>query len=269
MEEALIAEVGAPMVAVHEYTEKPDQANFHMHIHEEHELYCFLRGKVRIYVEGQLYAPKPGDVFFFKRGEVHNTIQQCPAPYERICVNFREDVLLESESLELGAFLNDRLSNGGKYYPAALRQGTNWLHYLTRMCEADTPQERRLYLTVMLTELSKNPQWCSEEGGARDNVTDVIEYIKQHLTESLDLDQICKKFFISRSHLNRKFKSMTNSTVWDYITTERLLLAKEMLHNGVSPTCVATQCGFEEYATFYRAFKKKYNCSPREGRRGF
>lgn len=263
MNEVRLAVVGHPLIAVHEYTEKLNPENFFTHIHEIHELYCFVGGTAQIFLEGQIYTPKPGDIFLFKRGEAHNIIPQSTVAYERICVNFSEEALLECEKAELEAFLNDT-SVTGKHYPAALRWDNRWRNYLDRMCHADTPEEARLYLTVMLTELRKNPNYSSNKGFVRDVTADVLDYINAHLTEPLNLDHICAKFFLSKSYLNQKFKTLTNTTVWDYITTKRLLLAKQLLQNGELPSRAATRCGFEEYVTFYRAYKKKFGHSPRE-----
>ena len=69
--------------------------------------------------------------------------------------------------------------------------------------------------------------------------------------------------FISKSQLNRKFRNVTGSTVWEYITAKRLILAKELLVRGEKPTSVYTKCGFNDYTSFYRAYKTKFLHSPK------
>ena len=90
-----------------------------------------------------------------------------------------------------------------------------------------------------------------------------IGYIKEHLTEDLSLDSLCEKFYISKAQLNRNFKRTTGTTVWSYIQTKRLLLAKEMLGNGYNPVKVAANCGFNDYCSFFRAYKTKFSVSPK------
>ena len=43
--------------------------------------------------------------------------------------------------------------------------------------------------------------------------------------------------------------------------------AKEMLKNGTSAQETAESCGFKDYSTFYRLFKKSYGITPTECRR--
>ena len=102
----------------------------------------------------------------------------------------------------------------------------------------------------------------TQENSSRE-IIDIVKYINNHLSEELSLDIICDRFFISKSHINRKFKKVIGSTVWEYINIKRLLLAKELLHNGISPTNVYLKCGFKDYCTFFRAYKAKFGVSPK------
>lgn len=74
---------------------------------------------------------------------------------------------------------------------------------------------------------------------------------------------ISEKFYISKSQLNRKFKRITGSTVWEYILTKRLIFAKELLQNGEHPTTVYLKSGFKDYCSFFRAYKIKFGVSPK------
>ena len=46
------------------------------------------------------------------------------------------------------------------------------------------------------------------------------------------------------------------------VPLKRLLIAKQMLSTGISPGVVYSNCGFSDYANFYRAFKTQYGVSP-------
>ena len=124
--------------------------------------------------------------------------------------------------------------------------------------------EKRLYLTILVHELYENRWKIGREELPRDTSKDIITYINEHLTDNLDLETICQRFYLSKSQLNRRFKRVTGSTVWEYISTKRLLLAKEMLQKGEHPTHVAEQCGFNDYCTFFRAYKGRFRISPKE-----
>ena len=115
----------------------------------------------------------------------------------------------------------------------------------------------------VLNEIRKKiPSELNQEN--TDRVGEVIEYINEHLFEEISLDMLSQKFYLSKVHLTRKFKSYVGSTIWEYISTKRLIRAKELLKSGKWPTEVAEICGFNDYSTFYRAYKQKYGVSPKE-----
>ena len=49
---------------------------------------------------------------------------------------------------------------------------------------------------------------------------------------------------------------------------KRIVLAKNMIMNGTPATEVYERCGFNDYSTFYRAFKRYVGVSPDKFRSG-
>ena len=119
---------------------------------------------------------------------------------------------------------------------------------------------------------------AAESEGARHEVEDkagpvvaeVLHYINEHYPDELSLDLLSAKFFISKYHLSHEFHRLVGTSVYRYIIQKRLVIAKQMLANGVAPTDVYGHCGFGDYANFYRAFKAEYHISPKQflGRAG-
>ena len=134
---------------------------------------------------------------------------------------------------------------------------------MEKICENNDINIQSVYLTVLLSELYERFQEIKTQEDSSDGIMDIVKYINYNLSGKLNLDIICDRFFISKSHLNRKFKKIIGTTVWEYITTKRLLLAKELLQNGIAPTNAYSQCGFKDYCTFFRAYKAKFGISPK------
>ena len=97
-----------------------------------------------------------------------------------------------------------------------------------------------------------------------DLMYEVIRYINQNLSADLSLPMLEKRFFISRQYLNQRFKKATGTTVWDYILTKRLILANQLMDEGEPATSAAFASGFCDYSSFYRAYKAKFQVSPRQ-----
>lgn len=94
----------------------------------------------------------------------------------------------------------------------------------------------------------------------------VMEVINENIGDSdLSVDMIAQKVGISRVHLHRKMKELTNQTPHCFIRNIRLQQAAKLLKDGKqSITDVMYACGFSNSASFSTMFKNLYGCSPRE-----
>ena len=93
--------------------------------------------------------------------------------------------------------------------------------------------------------------------------TKILSYLTAHLTEPLSLGAVAEHFYLSKTHVNRIFRETTGATVWGYVTTKRLFLAREMLLRGMTASESALRAGFRDYPTFYRAYKKHFGEMPK------
>ncbi|MBQ8894108.1 MAG: helix-turn-helix domain-containing protein [Clostridia bacterium] len=247
-------------------TEKPNQARFRMHAHDLYEIYCFLSGDADYYVEGNPYRLQPGDIMLMRKSESHVLMLKSEAPYERIVMNFDLPFLegLDPDHYFMRIF-DDRPLGQYNHYSAALFPDNHWVYYLEKMCEFQEPHKQLAFLMPLLAELSECFETVKEASRQQDpdSITSVIRYINQYLTANLSLSLLSERFYLSKAHLNRIFKQSTGSTVWNYIVIKRLLLAREMLLSGQTPTEVYGKCGFQDYTTFFRAYKKHFGTSPK------
>ena len=73
---------------------------------------------------------------------------------------------------------------------------------------------------------------------------------------------------LSSGQLNRKMKSITGNTTQNYVLRLRLEQARILLQSdSESPIAdIAYRCGFEDAATFSRAFKRVFDSTPSQMR---
>ena len=95
-------------------------------------------------------------------------------------------------------------------------------------------------------------------------INSLIEYIEGHLDSKLNLDDVAAHFYISRGTVNRLFRQSMDTTFYKFVTQRRLILAKVLIAEGESMDSISHKCGFLDYSTFYKSFKKEYGISPRE-----
>ena len=100
-----------------------------------------------------------------------------------------------------------------------------------------------------------------------DRFLSICNYIDEHCTEDLSLDQVAKTAGFSKYHFTRLFKQFTNVSFYKYVNQKRIEKAAEMLTEpNISITNVALSCGFESLSSFIRMFKIVKGCSPTEFR---
>ena len=62
------------------------------------------------------------------------------------------------------------------------------------------------------------------------------------------------------------FRAQTGQSIHEYISQQRLMLAQELIRQGVAATDAAFRCGFGSYSSFTRAYAKQFGTTP-TGRR--
>ena len=94
----------------------------------------------------------------------------------------------------------------------------------------------------------------------------VMKTIEQHIFDhTLSVETLASEVGISRVHLNRKLKELTNQTTTDFIKNIRLKRAAELLSQKKHSIAeVADMVGFQNANNFSTAFRKLFGVSPRE-----
>jgi AraC-like DNA-binding protein len=89
------------------------------------------------------------------------------------------------------------------------------------------------------------------------------EYIREHLSESIQVDAIAEELGISRGYLRNVFFAAHGMSPREYLTEERLRAAKVYLKEGTySVAETARLVGYEDALQFSRIFKKHTGLSP-------
>lgn len=95
----------------------------------------------------------------------------------------------------------------------------------------------------------------------------ICNYINEHCTEELTLDEIAKIAGFSKYHFSRLFKQFSNVTFYKYLNQKRISYAEILLaDSSISITEVALRSGFSSLSAFIRMFKLIKQCTPTEFR---
>lgn len=257
----------------HAVDERPDNRDFHLHVHDNFELYCMVSGNVGYVVEGRTYPLRSGSMMLMRSSETHRLVVYGKERYERYTLNFYPSFLLEhgfSEDL-LRPFIERDLGERNLYLPEEF-EAPEPLALFRRMCTACatlSEQDAILsHLPLLLCGVHA-AFLCrpTQETLPKDEVgREMIEYINSHLTEELSLACIASQIHMSPSQVNRVFRRSTGTSVYHYILSKRLLAAQTLILRGESAVKASQACGFGDYSAFYRLYKKRFGCAPTGGR---
>ena len=241
----------------------PNTASYRMHTHETVEIYRFISGSAVFHVEGSAYELQPGDVLVMKPAESHYVELAENVPYERAVLNVRPEVFdsIDPDGVLFSAILNRTPGTGNCYRD--LPMGSEY--YFRVMCSPEGDQ--RLNLLCGLVQLLHAIHGLQDRQRELPDTLEyrIVRYVADRVYQDLTLEEICREFYLSKSQLCRLFRKATATTVRQYITVKRLVLARELICQGIQPTNAALQCGFKDYSVFYRAWVKHYGTPPSEG----
>ncbi len=254
----------------HLISNPPEQTDFLMHAHDKPEIYYFISGNVAYYVEGNEYTLHKGDIMIMRPSEAHNPHIRGSEPYERVSIHFPVSIIKDFDSSGelMRPFYERKLGTLNKY---SLEEFDNNLcaQCFEGISEGKLPLELdvKAKLLAILTEIYKAYIAKLEKGDAATQNNDIsvrlINYINRHLFEELSLESIGARFYLSPSQINRIFNRATGSSIWKYITVKRLLSAREKILSGEGAIKASSECGFKEYSSFYRLYRKYFGVSPK------
>ena len=90
----------------------------------------------------------------------------------------------------------------------------------------------------------------------------MLSYIDQHLCESVSLRDIAAATALSESSVCHIFKEKMRISPIQYVKSKRLALASKCIADGMPPTAAASYVGYEDYSSFYRAYKSYFGNNP-------
>ena len=241
------------------------------HYHEFCKLLLLNTGSGGYVVDSLRYQIQSGDVVLVDCNSVHRPEFDENTDYERTII-YIDPGFLQRESTQecnlLGCFSNE--------YGHVLRLTDRqfWqIQDIAHRLEAELAQRRQgheIIAKALLMELLVNIHRFQQQETVftspiqpkNDRILDVLKYLDEHICEDLDIDSLADRFFISKFHLMRLFHKETGATVHSYIIKRRLLMARELIKQGVSATDACYRSGFRSYSAFTRAYSKNFGTTP-------
>lgn len=227
-----------------------------LHTHQEFELYINISGDVSFLVENKLYPLSYGDIILVRPGQEHHCVYRSElkhkffwilldlkdnpliADYFNLCktnyISPESELKEELISLCFNA-VNNNLSDTDKLF-CFFRM----LHIFKI-----SSKETQLKNNMLPEDLSK-----------------VLSYIDNHISENLQVLYISKALYISESTIRRRFSEHINMKPLEFIQKKKLHFAAQMLKNGESVINAGLNVGYTDNSYFIQLFKREYGITP-------
>ena len=255
-----------------------DQPTIKLHLHNHLELFLFIQGEVRYFIDGKSYELQRGHLLFINNSQIHGPKMLSDAPYERISIHFSRK-FAEALSTDETSLLK-RVDEGVSMIQLTEEQLQHMITLMKELTyEYNSPSDygHDLEMVALLMRILLYTNRCADSGRDMSAVNhlpelikNILVYIQENLYSSdLSIETIAQKFSHNGIYLNRLFKKELNSSIYHYILLSRISVAKKHLENGedVLNTCFLS--GFNNYSNFIRTFKKIAGITPKQYAKSF
>lgn len=242
------------------------------HVHNGYEVYFQIYGSRKLLIENKFYRVEKGDILMIAPGILHKTLDDSPSGYKRIVYNFPRKILdsvIGEKDIYNSFIQKDAIIVRNPDATKVISDAIEYLETITTGDDADSGQFELISLSVLFRLIcflvsNKNilPDTKVSEKKTG-HLSDVLEYINEHYTESITLTELSTKFYMSEFYLCRSFKKSTGRTIVEYINYLRIEKAKQLLlKHGNNVKDTAKMCGFKTTSHFNYVFKEYEKMNP-------
>ena len=95
----------------------------------------------------------------------------------------------------------------------------------------------------------------------------VVKYMREHLTENINVNKLADQACMSTSNFYRTFKNTLGESPIDFLNGERIKFAKNLIQNTSGRfSDIAVKAGFNNISYFNRQFKRLEKLTPNQYR---
>lgn len=247
------------------------------HYHTFHKIIAFLGGEAAYGVEGRRYLLRPGDLVLVPQGCIHRPEAAVEAPYERRILYISPEFLRRSSTADCP--LESCFERARASFQFVLRpREADWTALPAALEQAlrEDGFGRELLARSLLFQFLIGLNRSTEEDALQyanpsaydEKVEAIMRYLSEHLTESVSIDALASRFFISKYHMMRQFRAQTGYTIHGYLSGKRLMRARELIAGGMPVLQAGEESGFGDYSAFLRAYRKQFGRTPNREKPG-
>ncbi len=244
------------------------------HHHDLYEILYIKTGKVSYSIEDTKIILQPGDVIFISPDKLHKLNEIITSKSDRIVLNFSEKLILQCSTRNTNLLRMFSIMNKNNNFKISIPEKNKekidmLINTLLNVQFSNEYGDDLLLIntfSILLLTFNKIFSFQSSEDVKINNaiVSQINDFITNNIEKKLLIEDIANNVNLSVSRVQHIFKDETGTSIKQYINKKRLVKAKELLRSEAKIVDVYDKCGFQDYTSFFRAFKKEYGITPRD-----
>lgn len=234
------------------------------HCHKECEIFYMLDGEVEFLIEGHKFILASDSFLLIPSNCFHQWKYPSGKVHHRVSIHFLPELLDRAEQDFFMDMFTEPLHfvNGSRY-------NLNFFFHAIIECEKMEAPLQIIASKNRMASLLSQIHLLRIAHAVKPLVPDeriqmIINYVSENLKEDISLDELSAKFAVTKNHLNALFHKAVGTPIMKYISAKRLEFARQEILGGARLGEAAYKVGFNDYTTFYRAYKSFYGCPPSE-----
>jgi len=219
-----------------------------------------ISGSGSVQIDGQSFSPQKGDTYCLPTGFDHRYFSDKKTPWEKIWINLS------------GNYVNtlfEQFGLRGCYHFPGLDTSDllqKFQYYAERPATAGTAEKCAALVTQLFFRMSLAQ--TNTEQPQRTPVQAMLDYIEQHETDAIRLEQLAAVSGKSPSQAERLFRATLGLPPYRYVLNRKIEIACQLLtETGMSIRDISSYLSFEDEFYFSGLFRRKMGVSPTQYRK--
>ena len=253
--------------------ERPTEAK-KLHSHSYFQIYYIEKGSLLHYLDGNESRLVAGDMFIIPPGVKHKISEEADTVFYSFSfelqsidgvgfyMDFLKGLMLEKSIRSKITVPSDDVLKIENIIEEIFREFHNK--------KIASGEVIRSYAVVLITEFARiyyETQNIMPKAYTADNKEFILrctDYMKENFEKEISLDSMIKLSAMSKSNFCSMFFGVTGKTFNHYLNSLRIHKATEYIRSGYKITAIYGLCGYNDFSTFYRNFKRIMGISPKQ-----
>ena len=230
-----------------------------LHSHAYYEIYFLISGSRQIFLKDNIYNLEAPGIIVIPPYIMHKTEGEA---FERVNVCIAPDDLSDYGKKTLSE-IGCKIINTNKEDFLEIKKLLDLALEIKDEPHPYSEERFRSVVAYIILLLERLPMKENNKDDSPSLIFSIIDYINSHYRSGVSLSDLSREFFLSKTALCSKFKTVMRCSINDYILKNKINHAKELLmKTDLSVEKIARDSGFSSANYMGLVFKNRLGCSP-------